>query len=336
MCTNTGALCRQNQFDLAVERGVLDIANRMAREKTWFDRVKPYIVPIVTVGAFIGFASWNNRRTAQISAAMSTLSRIEQEAACAAERRRGGGVVGQRWQCPVCLEDYLLDAVSAASVHVAVASQQRNLWHMVRVAFNSAKHRIMQLQGARPPQVDKEEEMSTAVALVQGDKKSVLLRCGHRFCEECIAPWIGSGGSCPVCRTPHSPRQVAGGSAAAGPEGAASSTALSADQSALTRLEQMEYDMNPATWHANDLMFRLGSLQRRYPAIVSRALVDRWQQNRVVDFRTLEKDLQTSYDRFARRNNAYAQSRGTGSRGSSYSGFGGGSHDGGGGKGSSW
>jgi hypothetical protein len=163
----------------------------------------------------------------------------------------------------------------------------------------------------------------------KGGSNSVL-RCGHRFCNACIQPWLAGNGNCPICRAPHNtPQPEIEGAAqegGQGGEGRLTTTGASSD---------MYLDRGRGAWDSDDLMFRLNSLQSRYPRVITRSLLDRWRDGRVTDFRTLEKDLQHSYRQLEKQNRAYRQARRSGG-GSSMQSFGGGDSKGGAGAGGSW
>lgn len=139
---------RQGHFDMAMEEGLLQAANHLSREVTWFDRVKQYIVPAAMVGIFIAAAA-SKSQDSDMSGALQALTRIEEERALSLERSRGGGVVGGRWQCPICLEDFVLDAASSTVTAAVTAARANSLASCLGRAWGAMKDCFLRLMGRR-------------------------------------------------------------------------------------------------------------------------------------------------------------------------------------------
>lgn len=84
--------------------------------------------------------------------------------------------------------------------------------------------------------------------------RPLALPCGHTFCEPCIRRWLARSDTCPICR-------AAVGAGAAPPAGAAAAAA-GAPPAAASR------PYSPSAYR-DELVFRLGSLSRLYPAVVT-------------------------------------------------------------------
>ena len=84
----------------------------------------------------------------------------------------------------------------------------------------------------------------------------------------------------------------------------------------------------------NDLLFRLHSLHRRFPLVVSDELFRSWTGMQTIDIRHVQRDVDRFYTSYQSKSSSFH--RGHGSEGSSFSSFGGGSSAGGGGGGGSW
>ena len=83
----------------------------------------------------------------------------------------------------------------------------------------------------------------------------LALACGHTFCEPCIRRWLARSDTCPICR--------AGVGAGAAPVAAAGAAATTPTAS---RPPPRPYD---PSLYRDELVFRLGSLSRLYPAVVT-------------------------------------------------------------------
>ena len=86
--------------------------------------------------------------------------------------------------------------------------------------------------------------------------RPLALSCGHTFCEPCIRRWLARSDTCPICR-------AGVGAGAAPPAAAAGATTPAATAS---RPPPRPYDH---TLYRDELVFRLGSLSRLYPAVVT-------------------------------------------------------------------
>jgi hypothetical protein len=88
--------------------------------------------------------------------------------------------------------------------------------------------------------------------------RPLALACGHAFCEPCITRWLARHDTCPICRAPVGPERGAG--AAAPP-------------TTTPPPSRRPYD---AGAYRDELVFRLGSLARLYPAVVTAEVLAGW------------------------------------------------------------
>jgi len=135
---------------------------------------------------------------------------------------------------------------------------------------------------------------------------SMVLGCGHRFCMSCLEPWLETHRNCPICRRDLSSSSII-------PVRSASPSEVS-------------------SWQQQDAMFRLGSLRRRFPDLISSTIFENFTERPVV-FAEVEREIERNYQRITRHSE---EVRGKGSEGSSFHGWGGGNSEGGGGGGGSW
>lgn len=75
--------------------------------------------------------------------------------------------------------------------------------------YNEAKRRLTEMQKAEAQRLEENFDIESCMVCfeefpppgVERDQKSRLLRCGHRFCRQCINSWEEQGHhTCPLCR----------------------------------------------------------------------------------------------------------------------------------------
>jgi hypothetical protein len=95
-------------------------------------------------------------------------------------------------------------------------------------------------------------------------RNAVTLRCGHTFCEQCLQSWLEQqlGQTCPICRKPVKPT----GEERDEPD---SQPGTSDNRSDQPRSSEIGVRYPGGVDLTQELIFRLLSLQQRYPTFVS-------------------------------------------------------------------
>ena len=154
--------------------------------------------------------------------------------------------------------------------------------------------------------------------------RPLTVHCGHVFCGDCISRWTSGGhDSCPICRSPL---------AAAAPSPTATAAAAGAP-AASSPPSSSSY--RPYPGYRDELAFRLGSLHRLYPAVVTAEVLSEWlgQARRGSPLTSWES---VRRQQLAENSRVAGRRRQEGARFGAVGGFGGGGSAGGGGAGSSW
>ena len=94
------------------------------------------------------------------------------------------------------------------------------------------------------------ESLSCPICLeeFQLETKTIMLACGHKYCEPCLTKWLEDHATCPICRQSAYRREDEGGAC-------------------------HTYDF------ISELHFRLMMLQRQHPSLVTQTMVNRWGSN---------------------------------------------------------
>ena len=158
--------------------------------------------------------------------------------------------------------------------------------------------------------------------------RPLTMHCGHVFCGDCISRWTDSGhDTCPICRAP----------LAAPPPPATATAAAAAAPASSPSPSSSSYRPYPSTsaHYRDELAFRLGSLHRLYPAVVTAEILSEWlgQARRGAPLAPWDGVRRAQ---LAESGRLAARRRHEGARYGAVGGFGGGSSAGGGGAGSSW
>ena len=152
--------------------------------------------------------------------------------------------------------------------------------------------------------------------------RPLTMHCGHVFCGDCIARWTDGGhDTCPICRSP-----LAAAAAARAQAAAAGAAPAASPPSSPSR---------PRPSYRDELAFRLGSLHRLYPAVVTAEVLSEWlgQARRGAPLSSWEGARRAQ---LAEGGRTAGRRRQEGARFGAVGGFGGGGSAGGGGAGSSW
>jgi hypothetical protein len=248
-------LLKSGRYDLAIQKGVQGIVKRLGSPRSWWDRHGVKV--LLAAGAtFFGYTAWKHYHQGravreQWKGASRALQILEQRQGEAQEALRMQGQ--SSWQCPICLDDFPHN-VPAPPKPSAQAQTSANVGHRLGSAADVAA------SAAPPPAPLAANPLPAGTNEVlgggRGGQGSRVLRCGHRFCVPCIGEWTAVKSMCPVCRddvpSAQPPSEL-------GTPGAASTlSAVGPDDAAVA-----------AQRRQNDLLFRLESLQRRFPLIVS-------------------------------------------------------------------
>lgn len=174
------------------------------------------------------------------------------------------------------------------------------------------------------------------------ERKPLVLPCGHSFCEPCISQWVKTNKvTCPICRAPidrdEQQRQQQQRAQPPPPPSASSSQGPAADSSSSCSAEaQRAYQAQQQRMRDDlfqmELIFRLASLQRRYPTYITPAMERQWRQ----DLEQGQELNASTWHTFELNNPVVRAENERLGRMGAYSSFGGGSSMGGGGRGSSW
>lgn len=221
--------------------------------------------------------------------------------------------------CPICMEDFAEeDSKSTPSKQAAGSDDDRPEAGKLRpdASETEGSSLLPEEPGANP---DAERPASAPEV-----RKPLVLPCGHRFCDACIAKWLdkSSNITCPVCRKPI--REDSDNNRANRDDGSGSSA-------------QPSPPCAPARHDAYDALFvpearfRMAQLHIRYPYFVSSSMVETWDSE-MAHSEIMSTEAQIGSQMTSAAQAAHSQS---GSVGAS-AGFGGGSSFGGGGGGSSW
>eukprot|EP00884_Botryococcus_braunii_P012507 jgi/Botrbrau1/21257/Bobra.39_2s0049.2 len=312
----------KGNFDVAIEQGVIDIGLSLAgasipdEDDGWDWGL---ILFFSLFAGMAGFAIWQRykkRRAQQRCRQLLEKLRREQASALATSQFPATS-------CPICLED-ICWAGDAAQPEVPSAPpappELRGSEPLMgdphlesapllkrRSSSRSRLEEGVSGEPGPPPEAVQRRDPSQGL-------RPLVLSCGHSFCESCISRWLDNHNTCPVCRVVLA-------------EESPVPQAAQQQQAYLNTRRLWDRDM-----YQSEFIFRLGSLQRMYPLIVTLDMLAMWhdQINRgcVVDWPS-ERYFQM-HDDSLRAERAHAGHYGASS------GFGGGSAVGGSGAGGSW
>ncbi len=261
-------LLRSSRYDLAIQKGVQGIVKRLESPRTWWDRHGGKVM--VAVGtSFFGYMAWKQYQWSravreQWAGASRALQILEQRQGEAQEALRMDGQTS--WQCPICLDDFAHNLPKPPAQAQAQASA--NVGHRLGRADDDAASAAppCALVAASAPRAEEDELHGGG----RGGQGSRVLRCGHRFCVPCITEWTAVRSMCPVCRDDVPSAQAPRARAGSAPSSVGSVTELGTPGAPSTLSAVGPGDAAVAAQRRrNDLLFRLGSLQRRFPLIVS-------------------------------------------------------------------
>ena len=294
----------------------------------------------VVVAIVVTSARAAAQQRAQQRAASEAIEKLrrEQAAAEAAARAGGGGGGGEgagapspfaSSSCPVCLEDFTPVSSSAGGsleeeddggegggaggggVSAAGTSSQPSApllpGFLRSFSSSSSAPSAPPLSRSRPRCV-----------------RPLTMHCGHVFCGDCISRWTDGGhDTCPICRAPLA--------AAPPPPAATATTSAAAPASSSSSYRPYPTHNN----YRDELAFRLGSLHRLYPAVVTAEVLSEWlgQARRGAPLAPWDAVRRAQLGEHGR---VAGRRRAEGARYGAVGGFGGGSSAGGGGAGSSW
>lgn len=218
---------------------------------------------LVLFGAiFAGIAGSGLRQAAsrrrEVGAVRGLLAKLrrEQEGAAAAAAYPAES-------CPICLDDFAPPSATASPAPGVVPAS------MASIPSGGRSGRDCCDTGAAAP--------SSAPLLGGGGliltpsppaplRRPLALPCGHTFCEPCLTRWLDGGGhtTCPICRAAVT---------TAGVGAATTTTATTQAQPPPTFITRRPWDPD---LYAPELLFRLGSVRRLYPALVGVEVLDSW------------------------------------------------------------
>lgn len=288
----------------------------------------------VVVAIVVTSARAAAQQRAQQRAASEAIEKLRREQAAAeAAARAGGGGEGAASapspfassSCPVCLEDFTPNdggspnaddddggegGGGAGGAGAGLSESARPSAPLLPAFLRSSSS----VSPSAPP-------------LPRRCVRPLTMHCGHVFCGDCISRWTDSGhDTCPICRAP----------LAAPPATTAATAAAAAAATAPASSSSSSYHPYPSSHNYRDeLAFRLGSLHRLYPAVVTAEILSEWlgQARRgapLAPWESVRAAQLSSSGRLA------ARRRHEGARYGAVGGFGGGSSAGSGGAGSSW
>ena len=133
---------------------------------------------IICIGIVLMFFSKSCSRHDEYAEVKRKLKRLDRERALARSQNF------DQTSCPICFEEFTRSNSNDTDVPVAgvpVAEETED------------RRRVEQLPVAEVSPVQQEQEEQRAPD---------LLRCGHKFCRECLNEWLLRSETCPICRQP--------------------------------------------------------------------------------------------------------------------------------------
>ena len=263
-------LLRSSRYDLAVQKGVQGIVKSLAGPRTWWDRHGGKVL-LASGAAFVGYKAWSSYHRSravreQWAGASRALQILEQRQGEAQEALRLDGHTN--WQCPICLEDFPYNAPATAPAQMRTSTG----YQFGAAADGAAPAKVAQLAASSADAASACAQDASHVnedALLGGGRGGMgsrVLRCGHRFCLPCINDWTAVKSLCPVCRDPVPSAQP--------PPSGGSQVDLAGPGAQVDMASTGAGDVEAAAARRrNDLLFRLSSLQRRFPLVVSDELL---------------------------------------------------------------
>ena len=167
---------RSNDFDGALNIGINVIARELATGRTGNtvgeesssteDYLWTAVAWIFCGGILLSFFSKNISRHDEYNQVRRKLERLDRERALARATNF------EQTSCPICLEEFATTATTATATDSSSS-------------------------GTAPA------EQSQSSASAAADRAPDLLRCGHKFCRDCIDDWLRrQQTTCPICRQP--------------------------------------------------------------------------------------------------------------------------------------
>lgn len=355
-----------DRYDQAVETAVVDIGLALAGQAVpgggggkQGGGIDWILVSFMTLGAgAFAYGIVKSRRERQrYRGALTKLEKLKRDQQAAARNDY------RATSCPICLEDFDevggggsgSSAAAAAAADDVVADSGPSAPLLpggggAQAKTGSSAPLETNLKGAGAGSSRAAgSSSSSSMPAPHTPRRPLGLPCGHAFCEPCITEWAQTKTNCPICRKPidedaqgaapddmRPPCSAAAAASTSSSSGRGPATAYTSGGGVLLGRQRFTY--RPQRRNLADdvvraeLLYRLTSLQRRYPDYVHQSMVDAWM-NDVQAGRPLDAD---AWRRFQLADPAVReQLQRAGSRGTGVS-FGGGSSSGGGGRGGSW
>eukprot|EP00191_Tetraselmis_sp_GSL018_P010159 CAMPEP_0177596786 /NCGR_PEP_ID=MMETSP0419_2-20121207/11325_1 /TAXON_ID=582737 /ORGANISM="Tetraselmis sp., Strain GSL018" /LENGTH=540 /DNA_ID=CAMNT_0019088835 /DNA_START=174 /DNA_END=1792 /DNA_ORIENTATION=- len=284
---------RAKRYGTAVAHAVEDIGNALANNFGGggaYDWV-PFAAALSAMGVFAFFSRRHARHRARDYEAVKVhLNKITE----AQERAQRNAY--RATSCPVCLEDFesTPDAIPVAEPgpDQSAGGDAPPEASAVRARPRSRAATPDVTPKAEPGASGPESEslLEPEAPRAQGGsgkavaRDPVALPCGHVFCERCIDEWMKGHRTCPICRKDPTRPSGDGGDGPSGDGGGGGGSdqppgcgASASDDAG----ERHRGDARPGLWMGAaelgpELIFRLSSLQRRYPSFVTPHMVNRW------------------------------------------------------------
>lgn len=161
--------------------------------------------------------------------------------------------------CPICLEDFR----PSKNLQLEAETSESETLNPARPLLPGQSDNQSPEQETKPHLGDSSGIKSSASTLTD-TKNAVTLRCGHTFCEQCLQSWLEQqlGQTCPVCRKPVKPA----GDEIDEPD---SQPGTSNNRSDQPHSSEIGVRYPGGVDMTQELIFRLLSLQQRYPTFVS-------------------------------------------------------------------
>lgn len=284
------------------------------------------------VASVFGYSWWSSRKeTKRYRSCQDKLAAIRRDQDAIRRKQYASS------SCPICLEEFTGTAPAPPGASSSTAAEgggpgesepllARESGGAGSSAAGPSRIPSGSSSGSGSKKVDKGGKAAAAAGggHAAKEKKPLVLRCGHAFCEPCISEWLKSHTNCPICR-----KDLDGDDP---PSSSTRTTPPPPNTCNPQQHQQQRWGMynNREEWLMAEQMYRLRRLQYFYPDYISDMTLRGWEDDLRHD-RDLNPAPFNALDPSIRRE---LEDRGAG--GSGGMSFGGGGSSGGGGAGSSW